>query len=127
MREQFARANQRDYAGADEFWSDDVELVVPGPFLNAGVFHGRREVGRWFLDWFRTFSDAPDFDVREAEEGRAGLVAVVAHQRARGSASGVEIEADYFYVYSVRDGKISRLEFCPSREAARAAAGLGDA
>jgi ketosteroid isomerase-like protein len=124
VREQFELANRRDYVAADALFTDDVELAVPqAMFLNGGSFSGRRAVGRWFRDWFTTFNDTQHFDVRETEEAGDSVV-VVAHHSARGGSSGVNVDVDLFYVYRVRDGRISAIEFHMDREQARAAAGL---
>jgi ketosteroid isomerase-like protein len=124
VREQFELANRRDYVAADALFTDDVQLAVPqAMFLNGGVFSGRRAVGRWFRDWFTTFSDTQHFDVRETEEAGDAVV-VVAQHSARGGSSGVDVEVDLFYVYRVRDGRICAIEFHADREQARAAAGL---
>jgi ketosteroid isomerase-like protein len=124
VRDQFEKANRREYVAAGEQFSDDIELVVPPTgFLNGGVFSGREAVGRWFTDWFSTFSDSAHFDLRELVDAGDSVV-VVAHHTARGGASGVETEADLFYGFRLRDGKISRVEFHATRDEARAAAGL---
>lgn len=127
VREHFELANRGEYVAAGEMFTEDVELVVPmSLFLNAGVFRGRRPVWRWYNDWFRTFSGRAQFDISEATEVRDGQVVVVARHLAEGGASGAGAEAELYYVYEVRGEKICRMEFHPSREAARAAAGIGD-
>jgi ketosteroid isomerase-like protein len=95
-------------------------------FLNGGVFRGHEQVWRWYNDWFRTFSGRAQFAISEAIAAGDGQVVVVARHSAEGGASGVSAEAELYYVYQVRGDRICRVEFHPSREAARAAAGIGD-
>jgi ketosteroid isomerase-like protein len=51
-------------------------------------------------------------------------VVVVAHHQGRGRGSGVKVDARYYEVYTVREGKVSRIDEFDEREAALEAAGL---
>ena len=51
-------------------------------------------------------------------------VVVALHLRGRGRGSGVEIDARFFDVYTIRDGKIVRMDEFTERFAALEAAGL---
>jgi ketosteroid isomerase-like protein len=127
VRDHFELANRGEYVAAGEMFSADVELVVPmSLFLNGGVFRGHKPVWGWYNDWFRTFSGRAQFDISEAVAARDGQVVVVARHSAQGGASGVGAEAELYYVYQVRGDRICRVEFHPSREAARTAASIDD-
>jgi ketosteroid isomerase-like protein len=49
-------------------------------------------------------------------------VPVPIRQRARGGSSGVEVEIRIGHLWTIRDGKVVRLEVFPAREDARQAA-----
>jgi ketosteroid isomerase-like protein len=121
--DQYEATNARDFERVMSCYADDVELIVREPYLTAGRFKGRDAVGAWFGDWFNTFDRDITFEVRECRKLPNGDVLLVAANRARGRASGVELEGTVVWVYRVADGKITRVEGYPTREAALEAAG----
>ena len=99
-------------------WSNSV-----GP--DKGVYRGRREV----LDLFRSFIDAWDaiqWDPEEIVEVDDARVIVVNHIRMRGRASGVEVEATAFQVWTISDGTVQKLKLYRTKADALEAAGLPD-
>jgi ketosteroid isomerase-like protein len=126
VREQFAATNERDFARAMTYYSDDVELVVHhDAFLNEGTFRGREAVGEWFGDWFRTFEPGYHFDIEEARDVGDAVLLVASH-RGRGRASGVEVHGRTAYLYRLRGGKIVGVELYATRGEALEAAGAAD-
>ena len=124
VRDQFAATNERDFARAMSYYADDVELVVdPDAFLERGTFTGRAAVGEWFGNWFRTFEPGYHFDIQEARD-LGDVVVLIATHHGRGRTSGAEVHGETGYLYTVRDGKIVRVELYPSGAAALAAAGV---
>ena len=121
--DQYTATNERDFERVMSLYADDVELIVREPFLIAGRFKGRKAVGDWFGDWFATFDRDLSFEVTECRELPNGDVLLVADNHARGRASGVELEGTVVWVYRVADGRITRVEGYPTREAALEAAG----
>ncbi|MCE3246740.1 MAG: hypothetical protein K0R41_565, partial [Geminicoccaceae bacterium] len=99
---------------------DDFEWVEPAEGLLGGNHRGfdqvRAEIERQ-LEVFDEFAIEPE-DFHEHGE----RVAVPIRQRARGGASGVEVEIRIGHLWTLRDGKIIRLEVFPAREDARKAA-----
>ena len=85
-------------------------LIVPPGFIDPGTYHGRDAVGAWFGDWFRSFDRDARFEVKELSELDGGSVLLVADRHARGRGSGVEVHATLVWVYSIRNGKIARVE-----------------
>lgn len=109
------------------------------------------EVIEWLdpgIEWDMTRVDLPDLDVyrgfdelltfhemweeswewvqlepREFIDAGDHVISVVC-QRGRGRLSGVEVEQSFGQVWTVRDGKIVRMEMHPTREAALEAVGL---
>jgi ketosteroid isomerase-like protein len=109
LRDQYAAVNERDWARAMSHYAENVELVVPGSGLNTGTFTGKDAVGDWFGDWMATFDRDLHFEIREITELRDGSLLLIADHRARGRASGVELEAPVVWRYWLRDGKIVRV------------------
>ena len=78
----------------------------------------RASLARWKDAW-------DEYDVTHEEFVDAGdRVVVMLHLRGRGRGSGVEIDARFFDVYTIRDGKIVRMDEFTVRSAALEAAGL---
>jgi ketosteroid isomerase-like protein len=124
--DQYAATNERDFPRAMSYYAEDVELVVhPDASLERGTFRGREAVGEWFGNWFSSFEPGYHFDITEARD-LGGVVLLVSSHQGRGRASGVEVRGEVAYLYTVREGKIVRAEFYPSRAVALRAAGLQD-
>jgi len=124
--DQFAATNQRDWARAMSFYSEDVALEVHGAaFLERGTFTGREAVGDWFGNWFATFEPGYHFEITEARD-LGGVVLLVASHSGRGRSSGAEVHGETAYLYTVRDDKIVRAELYRDRAAALEAAGVED-
>jgi ketosteroid isomerase-like protein len=124
VRDQFAATNERDFPRAMSYYAEDVELWVdPEGFLEAGTFEGREAVGQWFAGWLTTFEPGYSFDISEARD-LGEVVLLIASHGGRGRTSGVEVRGESGYLYTVRDGKIARVELYGSGAAALEAAGL---
>jgi ketosteroid isomerase-like protein len=124
LREQFAATNERDFARAMTFYSDDVVLVVEEGFLNTGTFEGKEAVGEWYGDWFRAFDTDYRFKIEEIRELRPGLVFMTASYGGSGRSSGVQVRDRRSYLYRVDQGKIRRIQFFLTSQAAMEAASL---
>jgi ketosteroid isomerase-like protein len=127
VREHIEATNRRDFAGAMASYAEDVELFVPdGLFLETGTYRGRDAVGRWFGEWFRTFSPGYRMTIFDAVEAPDQVVVSLRH-RGQGRASGIEVESSWANAYWLRDGQIVRIALYPARAEALSAAGLDDA
>jgi ketosteroid isomerase-like protein len=103
-----------------ELTSDDLVTYRDQP--DRTTHHGKEGFLRVTLDWVEGFDE---WSVTTAEVIDAGdRVVARIHQSARGKASGVPVEEDWWFVYGVRDGKIARVEMYRSRDKALEAAGL---
>jgi ketosteroid isomerase-like protein len=122
--DQFTAVNERDFQRAMDHYADDVVLVVPYADVKGGTFEGKAAVGEWFGDWFRTFDRDYYFDVTEARELDDGPIFLHARHGGSGRLSGIKVEDENFYLYRVRDGKVSRVGFFNSRDDALEAASL---
>jgi ketosteroid isomerase-like protein len=110
IRDQYAAVNERDFERAMSHYAEDVVLVIRGRGIRSGIYEGREATGNWFGDWFRTFERGASFEIKELSEDEDGSVHLVAEHRARGRASGVELEGTVAWLYRFRDGKIVRVE-----------------
>jgi ketosteroid isomerase-like protein len=84
---------------------------------------GREAVGGWFGDWFGAFGHDYYFDVEEAR-AVGERVLITARHHGSGRASGVPVEGITAYAYTVKAGKIARVEMYTDRAEALAAVGL---
>jgi ketosteroid isomerase-like protein len=127
---QFADTNARDFEAVMEAYAEDVVLVFHAEELGllGPLATGKVAVGEWFGDWFRQFGRDYRFDIEESR-GLGDRVLVIATHHGRGRDSGVPVEESWAYAYTVREGKVSRVELWrgPSaRAAALDAVGLDE-
>jgi ketosteroid isomerase-like protein len=124
VRAQFEGVNARNFEGAMGLYADDVVLVVHSSFgLETGTFEGKEAVGDWFGQWFQIFS--PDYRFRIEEAREIGEVIFIhAKHGGRGRTSGVEVRDETSYLYSVRSGRVVRVELFGERDEALQAASL---
>ena len=118
---QFEDTNSRDFGSVMDAYAEDVTLALHGevgPLSNAAT--GKAAVGEWFGDWFRQFGRDYRFDIEETR-GAGDRVFVLANHYGRGRGSGVPVEERWAYLYTVRDGKVSRVELWNGRDAREAA------
>jgi ketosteroid isomerase-like protein len=121
VRGQYEAVNRRDWAAVMDYYDDDVVLVAHmGP--DAGTFNGRQAVGSWFGDWFVSFGRDYQFEIEEVLSVGDRVLVVQRHQ-GRGRTSGIELEWTNASVFSLRVGRIVRVELYGSR--ARAVEALG--
>jgi ketosteroid isomerase-like protein len=125
VRDQYAATNERDFERAMSHYAEDVEMVIPSATnLMSGTFAGRDEVGRWFGDWFATFDRDAHFDIERIVDVDESSVLLIARHRARGRASGIEVEDDVFWLYRLREGKIAYVRAFETRAEALETLGL---
>ena len=111
------RESWRRYFDEDVVWD-----TSQSDLLLAGVYRGHEGVERFFADWLSTWAE---FEIEHLEWIDGGDRVVVAfHQRGRGKGSGIVIDRDFFGVYDLVDGKVTRYRAFESRDEALQAAGL---
>ena len=104
-----------EWDGSRSRWAE----VLPG----TAQFRGHEELQKVFRMYYEMWESFED-DVQELIDSGDNVVSVVT-SRGRGRASGVDVEwAGNSGVWTVRDGKVIRVVWFPSREAALAAVGL---
>jgi ketosteroid isomerase-like protein len=115
------------WAGGDfgvdrDLFDPEMVLVMRPEFPDAGVYvglEGLAEYSRGFLEpWTRITIEAEEM----IEAGDSVVVAV--RQSGVGSSSGAATELSYFHVWTLRGGRVIRLESIRERPQALAAVGL---
>jgi ketosteroid isomerase-like protein len=114
--------------GRGEFWNgapyaDDVVFVRAGP--DGGEYHGIDGLTAAWRDFLAAWEDFR-ITTDRVMAGEAGVYVLLIRLNARGKGSGVTIDAEVANVVRMRDGRIARLEMFWDREAALAAAGVGE-
>ena len=107
------------------FLTEDVELRFSATVeqrTNYGADASLRALMEWLEPWAEYFQEAQE----TIDADGADAVVVTYRQWGRGAASGVVAESAVAHVYSVRDGKISRIHEYGSRAEALEAAGLAE-
>ena len=100
---------------------DDFEWIVPG-HPEGDVRHGADSVIEFFREWAEPWDDLElDWEIHEAGPDRA--LAII-DMRGRGRASGVPAEMRVGQLWTLRDGRIVRMEVYSDVDEARRAAGL---
>jgi ketosteroid isomerase-like protein len=106
---------------AREFIAEDVEYVNPDYAVEGGTRRGRAS--------FRVVRETyEDFRVRTERFIDAGGddVVVLAHYTASGSGSGVPLEGEHSYIWTIRNGQAVRFRWFQSHSEALDAAGLSN-
>jgi uncharacterized protein len=120
VRALYTAIGERNFEAGFALLSEDFEWLEPTQSLNGGRHHGFQAVRQAIeaqLDVFDQFVIEPEGFFEHGER-----VAVPVRQRARGGASGVEVEIRIGHLWTVRGGKVVRLEVFPARDDAREAA-----
>jgi ketosteroid isomerase-like protein len=110
--------------GASEpFVTRDFECVFVREDVGRSAYRGLAGLRAAWLDWLLPWDSyrAGVDDVIDAGDGR---VVVLTHDHARPKGSGAEVSFRGAPVWTVRDGKVARIEFSWDREEGLKAAGL---
>jgi len=100
---------------------DDAVVIHPiiGP-----AWHGREGLLGMTIDWTEGLVNWTMAAEEFVDTGNRVVVRV--HQTGEGEASGVPITSDYWFVYTVDDGKAVRLDMYADRKEALEAVGLSE-
>jgi ketosteroid isomerase-like protein len=126
---QFEAVNARDFDAVLDAWAEDVTLLTHGDLAGlVGVtghnaVAGKEAVSDWYGDWFRQFARDYRFEIDQVHD-LGDRVLIVATHHARGRTSGVPVTIRSGYLYTVREGKVSRMELWDDGNDALEAAGL---
>jgi uncharacterized protein len=124
VRRAFTAYTRGDTALFLELLDPDVVWIPFGATLEGRVYRGHDGVRQWLegllTDW-EFFEPYPE-DFRDLGD----RVLVFGHWRARGRASGAELERAGTWLFDVKGGKIVRLQTYSDRAEALEAAGLSE-
>ena len=101
--------------------AEDIE-VHDHDIPDRAEYRGAAGVRRWLEDWGAAWAEW-SFEPQEFVDA-GDRVVVVARLTAKGRGSGAEVDRQDGLVYTVRDGRLVRLDYYNSREQALAAVGL---
>jgi ketosteroid isomerase-like protein len=106
--------------GALEFCDPDIRVHDPG--RTGRTFEGRPELRRFWEEWLENWQEyrVTIGDVIEAN----GQILVQVGQMGRGRLSGIEIGADLFQVFRLREGKVIEYRIYADRDEALESVGL---
>jgi len=121
VRESLEAFRDGHVEAALRFSAPDIVSTRVDP--DRAVYHGREGVARMIGEWEEDFTDMTyePTDLVDAGDQVVGRL----HQSAKGAGSGVPVEADFWLVWDVGDGLITRIAIYTHRDEAFAAAGLG--
>jgi ketosteroid isomerase-like protein len=103
---------------------EDFVATRVAPMPDVTPYHGPQGLVQIFVDWTADF-DEFEMSPEEFIDANAEQVVVRQRQRAVGARSGVPIEAEFWFVNTVRGRKLLRLEIYASKSQALEAVGLG--
>ena len=101
----------------------DSEMVTYREEPDGATFKGRDGLLQAIAEWVEDFDEF----VATAEElidANDRQVVVHVHQTATGSQSGAPIEGDFWFVHTLSDSKVTRLDMFASKDKALRASGL---
>ena len=125
VRDSFAAWERGDLEWLDRHTDPEVEIAQPPNLPGTSTYTGKEGLREALRDWP---SQWEDFRIALVETTALdqGRVLAMTRQVGRGKGSGVEVEADFAFVFTVRQGKLVRWQMFTSREEALEAAGLSE-
>ncbi len=120
--------NTGDYETTLALTADDVEYHelrgMPGARGMVGVYNGKEEVTRWFIEFLSGWESGFRNDPVETMELDDGRVLRLETWRGRGLKSAVEVEMSAVGLYTVRDGKVACCRYFKTKAEALESVGL---
>jgi ketosteroid isomerase-like protein len=130
VRQVYEAAARRDAETVFKLYDPDVELDasrlgVAGLAGGGGGFaHGHDGLRNFFREWHEAWGDI-QYDYDELIDVGEQVVSVVT-RHGRGRASGIEVEMPAALIWTIRDGKVTRVVWFQTRNEALEAAGLSE-
>ena len=119
VREAFAAFREGGVEPSLSFAHPDVISVRHHPLPDPQTYHGIEGVLQMYADWTASFDE---IDLEPLEFGEHGdRVFVHVNQTGKGKASGAEVGGRFWLVYTVADGRVTRMEAFLTKEQALAA------
>jgi ketosteroid isomerase-like protein len=104
---------------ARDFLAEDVEYVNPSYAVEPGIRRGRSSF-RLVRETYEDFT----IHIEQIVDAGGDDVLVLAHYTASGRGSGVPLEGEHGYVWTVRNGQAVRFQWFQSHSEAYEAAGV---
>jgi ketosteroid isomerase-like protein len=127
VRQVFEAVGRHDRAAVFSLYDADVELdltrVPVGGLTGQAIYRGHDGLRKMFRDWYEAFEYQEQYDELI---GRGDQVVSVSTGRGRGRASGTDVEASFYLVWTLRHGQVVRIVWYLTRDEALAAAGLSE-
>ena len=125
VRRAWEASKRHDNDAVFALYDPEVELVaVANSTIDGRAYHGIDGVQEFFRDWLSAFVDFTS-EVEEWIDVGAQVIAIV-HTYGRGKRSGVPVEIHEAHLWTLRDGKLWRLQTFPTKAEALEAAGLSE-
>ena len=125
VRDSFAAWERGDLDWLERHTDPEVEIAQPPNLPGTSTYKGKEGLREALRDWPSQWEEFR-IELLEATALDQGRVLAMTHQVGRGKGSGVEVEADFGFVFTVRQGKLVRWQMFTSREEALEAAGLSE-
>ena len=128
VRRVYEAVARRDTAAVLAAYAPDVEWDFSGStwgdLTGRPVYRGHEDLRAFYREWYEAWGRY-DESVEELI-GAGEHVVVVATGRGRGRVSGAEVGWTQYGVWTIQEGKITRVVWFGTREAALEAAGLSE-
>ena len=128
VRQVFEAVERRDSAAALDLYDADFEWDVSrvpwGDVAGPGIHRGQDALPRVYREWHSAWANYEE-KLEELIDAGESVISVMTG-RGRGRASGAEVEMSTTGVWTVRDGKVVRSVWFPTRAEALEAIGLSD-
>jgi ketosteroid isomerase-like protein len=125
VRQVYDAVARRDFAAVLTLYDPDVEWdfsrsPISGA-LERKIYRGHEGLRQWWREWREAWDDYDD-GYEELIDAGDHVVSVTV-SRGRGQASGAELGFRQYGVWTIREGKVTRVVWLQSREEALEAAG----
>jgi ketosteroid isomerase-like protein len=126
LRRAYQAFNDGDPSIFLEHYDPDIVLWIGPHSLEAGTVLGATAVEKWFAEYFAPFGGSLRIEIEDLVEVGDSVV-VFTNDRAQGRRSGVEVTSrQHPLVYTLRAGKIIRIDLHADRAEALEAVGLSE-
>ena len=126
VRRIWEAGDRRDAEAVLSAYDSEVEWDMShfplGTLSRSPVYWGHEGLRSWFREWYDAWEDARQTYDELIDAG--DQVISVSTTKARGHASGAEVEMHVAAVWTIRDGKVVRVVWFPTRGDALDAVGL---
>jgi ketosteroid isomerase-like protein len=123
FREVIKAINERGADAGLDLLDAEIEFREDPKFPEAQVYRGRDEVVRNFREFAASF-DYYRFEIEDLRDAGGDKVMALLRERARGKASGLEVDRRSGWVVTFRDGRVLRFEIFLDPAEALEAVGL---